>query len=303
MSLRILVVGAAGFIGQHLVRTWIQNGIGISALINRACAGFDPRVKVLGADSDLPTELDRCDVVVWLASGTTPASSAGNPLLELSRNLVPLLDALHALQSRPQRQLIYVSSGGTVYGDVDKPAEESLAPHARSYYAAGKVAAEQFIEAWCRQYRGNATVLRPSNVYGPGQTMHGGFGVIPAAMDCLIADKPMRIWGDGESLRDYIYIDDFTAACTAALHRPASDGMRVFNVCSGQPTSLNQLLAQIQQVAGRTLQLDRQPARTVDLRRVLLDGSRLRNELDWAPHTSLQDGLLRTWRWIEKTRP
>ncbi len=303
MTTQVLVIGAAGFIGQHLVRAWVQEGIGISALVNQTRAEFDPRVQTLGSESNLSVELARSDAVVWLASGTTPASSAGNPMLELGSNLVPLLGLLHALQATPRCHLIYVSSGGTIYGDVDHPAEESLPAHPRSYYAAGKAAAEHFVEAYCRQYAGRATILRPSNVYGPGQTLHGGFGVIPAAMDCLRQGKAMTLWGDGDSLRDYLFIDDFVAACTTVLRKPPSQGMRVFNVCSEEATSLKQLLALLEQVAGCTLLRDPRPARAVDLRRVLLDGTRIRHELGWAPRTSLHDGLQRTWQWLNALQP
>ena len=300
---KVLVVGAAGFIGQHLVRALAAGGVSVIAQVHQRQGDFGPGVQTVTADTATETLLQGCAAVVWLASGTTPAGSASGPLLELRSNLAPLLTLLQTLQSQPDCHLLYVSSGGTLYGDVDRPATESLAAHPRSYYAAGKAAAEHFIEAWCQQHSGTATVLRPSNVYGPGQTLHGGFGVIPAAMACLRDGKPMTLWGDGESLRDYLYIDDFIAACMAALQQPSTQGLRVFNVCSGQATSLQQLLALIEQVAGRTLQRDQRPARAVDLRRVLLDGTRIREALGWTPHTSLQTGLRHTWQWLNAIRP
>ncbi|MHB1616997.1 MAG: NAD-dependent epimerase/dehydratase family protein [Metallibacterium sp.] len=300
---KVFVAGAAGFIGQHLVRALVSGGVSVIAQVHQRQVDFGPGVQTVTADTAAETLLQDCDEVAWLASGTTPAGSASDPLLELGSNLAPLLKLLQALQSQPGCHLLHVSSGGTLYGDVDHPASESLAMHPRSYYAAGKAAAEHFIEAWCQQYSGTATVLRPSNVYGPGQTLHGGFGVIPAAMSCLRDGKPMTLWGDGESLRDYLYIDDFIAACMAALRQPPQHGMHVFNVCSGQATSLKQLLALIEQVAGRTLQRDQRPVRMVDLRRVLLDGMRIRHELGWAPRTSLHDGLQRTWQWLNAIQP
>ncbi len=303
MSERVLVVGAAGFIGQHLVRSWTDDGISVCAIVNQARAEFDPRVRTLGTEASFSTLLADCDAVVWLASGTTPASSAGNPLLELGSNLVPLLGLLHALQASPHCHLIYVSSGGTLYGDVDHPAEESLAPHPRSYYAAGKASAEHFVEAYCQQYAGRATILRPSNVYGPGQTLHGGFGVVPAAMTCLRDGKPMLLWGDGNSLRDYLYIDDFVSACSKALQVPPNAGMRAYNICSGEGTSLNDLLAEIELIAGRRLLRDRRAARSVDLHRVLLDSTSIRQDLQWAPATALREGLSKTWRWFLGARP
>ena len=300
---KVLVVGAAGFIGQHLVRALAAGGVSVIAQVQQRQGDFGPGVPIVTADTAAQTLLQGCDAVAWLASGTTPAGSASDPLLELRSNLAPLLKLLQTLQSRPDCHLLYVSSGGTLYGDVDRPAAESLAAHPRSYYAAGKAAAEHFIEAWCQQHSGTATALRPSNVYGPGQTLHGGFGVIPAAMGCLLRDAPMTLWGDGESLRDYLYIDDFIAACMAVLQRPPPQGLRVFNVCSGQATSLQQLLALIEQVAERTLQREQHPERAVDLRRVLLDGTRIRETLGWAPRTSLQTGLRHTWRWLNAAQP
>lgn len=300
---KVLVVGAAGFIGQHLVRALVSGGAQVLAQVHQRQGDFGPGVQTVTADTAAEALLHGCDVVVWLASGTTPAGSASDPLLELSSNLGPLLKLLQALQTQPDCHLLHVSSGGTLYGDVDQPASESLAAHPRSYYAAGKAAAEHFIEAWCQQHSGMATVLRPSNVYGPGQTLHGGFGVIPAAMTCLRDGKPMTLWGDGKSLRDYLYIDDFIAACMAALQQPSPQDLRVFNVCSGQATSLKQLLTLIEQVAGRTLQRDQRPARVVDLHRVLLDGARIRQALGWTPRTNLHDGLQHTWRWLNATQP
>lgn len=302
MTRSVLVVGAAGFIGQHLVRALAQAGMHVTAQLHRAQADFGSDVQSVASETDFSTLLPGCDAVVWLASGTTPASSASDPMLELASNIGPLLRLLHALQAQPACRLLYVSSGGTLYGDVVRPADETLATHPRSYYAAGKAAAEQFIEAYCQQHGGTATVLRPSNVYGPGQTLHGGFGVIPAAMGCLQHGTTMTLWGDGESLRDYLYIDDFIAACVRALRVPQSPGVQVLNVCSGQATSLNSLLELIEQAATHRLQRDHRPARAVDLRSVLLDGTRIRQQLDWTPQISLLEGLRRTWQWISATQ-
>lgn len=299
----VLVVGAAGFIGRHLVRALTLAGTRVVAQVHQRHCDYESDVLTVTSDIPAETLLQSCDAVVWLASGTTPAHSGADPLLELTANLAPLLKLLQALQSRSDRHLLYVSSGGTLYGDVDHPASESLAAHPRSYYAAGKAAAEDFIAAYCQQYSGTSTVLRPSNVYGPGQTLHGGFGVIPAAMSCLKRDAAMTVWGDGESLRDYLYIDDFISACMAALQRPPPKGLQVFNVCSGRATSLNRLLAQIERLAGHPLRREIYPARAVDLNRVLLDGANIRRVLGWTPRTSLQEGLLRTWQWLDSIQP
>lgn len=296
MMRRVLVVGAAGFIGQHLVRALGEANIEVVAQVHYRSATFGAHVVDVATTAVDASTLNVCDAVVWLAAATTPASSALNPMLELTNNLAPLLALLQNMRS--SCHLVYVSSGGTVYGDVERPADETMPLHPRSYYGAGKAASEHFIEAWCRQHGGSATVLRPSNVYGPGQSLHGGFGVIPAAMDCIRQGKPMTLWGGGSSLRDYLYIDDFISACVAALRRPSQGTCRVLNICSGEATRLSEMLEQIERVARKVLLRDPRPARAVDLHSVLLDGGRARCELDWTPQTSLPEGLRKTWQWF-----
>lgn len=301
MTGNVLITGAVGFIGQHLVYALRQVGTDVIAQEHRTHAEFGTDVQIVPADVDYAELLPNCDTVFWLASATTPASSVSHPEFELTANLTPLLGLLQVLQTQPNCQLIYVSSGGTLYGDVKQPAAETLAAHPCSYYAAGKAAAEHFVEAYCRQHNGSAIILRPSNIYGPGQTLHGGFGVIPAAMGCLLHSVPMTIWGDGESLRDYLYIDDFMSACVAVMQAPVTFGLETYNVCSGMGTSLNQLLRQIEYIAGCSLQRNYHLSRSMDLRHVLLDNTRIRQRLDWSPQTSLHDGLQQTWQWLAST--
>lgn len=296
MIRRVLVVGAAGFIGRHLVRALGDAGIEVVAQVHYRGAAFGANVVEVATTAVGATTLNTCDAVVWLAAATTPASSALNPMLELTNNLAPLLTLLQNM--RPSCHLVYASSGGTLYGDVERPTNEAMPLHPRSYYAAGKAASEHFIEAWSRQHGGSATVLRPSNVYGPGQSLHGGFGVIPAAMGCIRQGTPMTLWGDGASLRDYLYIDDFVTACLAALRHSSHGTCRVLNVCSGEATRLSDLLEQIERVAGQALLRDLRPARAVDLHSVLLDGRRARSELTWVPQTPLPEGLRKTWEWF-----
>jgi UDP-glucose 4-epimerase len=299
MNHRILVVGAAGFIGRHLVRALRNDGWTVRAQVHRCIGEFPADVEVIDSDTPGSMAIANCDAVAWLAAATTPASSAEDCSREVHQNLAPLCAALQAMPLAPTPpHLVYFSSGGTLYGDVDEPAEESFPLHPRSNYAAGKAAAEFFIAA-CAQRTGlRATILRPSNVYGPGQALHGGFGVIPAAMDCLLQLRPMTVWGDGNSLRDYLYIDDFIHAVALVLRSPPRRGMQTYNVCSGYETRLNDLLGRIERVSGRQLQREYRAARGTDLARVALNGNLLRRTLGWQSAVGLDDGLRRTWEWV-----
>jgi len=302
----ILVWGAGGFVGQHLVRSLAQHGEQVIAINRRPMDFDDAGVEVIAAEFSAPEHfaplLDRCRAVVHLASRSTPGSSAGRPLSELHDNLRPTLALLQAMQDRPRIELLYLSSGGSLYGDqAGTPSTESANLQPRSYHGAAKIAAEYFIDAWCGQYSGAATVVRPSNVYGPGQVEHEGFGIIPAVFGRLMRGEPLTIWGDGSAVRDYLYIDDLIALCMAVLGSPMPKGARRLNAANGAGASLNDLIAMMEEVAGLRLQRSYQSHRPVDANRIVMDCSLTAQRYGWTATTSLHEGLRQTWAWFSTT--
>jgi UDP-glucose 4-epimerase len=300
MSDPILVLGAGGFIGRHLAERFANAGATVIAAtrtpttfahanIRNAVAAYDdvahfaPLVREAGA-------------VVHAASSSTPGSSAAKP--QLDGNLRTTLALIEALQDTPACRLLFLSSAGTLYGDRHEPAREDDPLRPRSYHGAGKAAAEQFIHAWATQYGGTAVVLRPTNVYGPGQPARRGFGIIPTAFDCALHGHPLTIWGDGTTVRDYLYIDDFLALCDAALAAPLDEDMHVFNAASGDAVALDGLIDRIDAVTGRPLMRLYQPVRRVDIHSITADTHAARAAFDWAPATALEDGLHGTWQWF-----
>jgi UDP-glucose 4-epimerase len=296
-----VVVGADGFIGTTLLRALSMQGRRTVAVARQGRIGASPAIEPAPPDSpqryaDL---LRDASAVVWLACSTTPGSSAGDPLGELEGNLRPLLAFLEAWQERPECRLLFVSTGGAMYGDVAGGlAIESNARASKSYYSAGKIAAEQFISSCCQQFGGSATILRPSNVYGCGQAYRPGFGIVPTAFHALVHDLPFTVWGDGSTTRDYLDIDDFVALCVRAIDRPVPPLAHAFNASSGQGTSVHALLALIEAVTGRTLRREHLPARAVDVSRIVLDNSAARAAFDWQPAISLEHGLAKAWHWF-----
>ena len=118
-----------------------------------------------------------------------------------------------------------------------------------SYHGAGKVALEAFFSVLGQRRPGGLTILRPSNIYGPGQALRAGFGIIPTLLERARDGGKVTIWGDGSSVRDYLYIDDMVAACRLALVGPSG----VYNIGAGVGTSLNELIEQVQQITGRSV--------------------------------------------------
>lgn len=306
MTNAVLVLGAGGFVGRHLVRALTERSHRVIAASRRPFEA-EPGIEICVSDFNDPGDylplLRRSRAVIHVASSSTPGSSAAQPLQELEGNLRPMLALLQAMQQFPAIQLIYVSSGGTLYsGQHGDAADETTPVSPRSYHGAGKVAAEHFIAAWCNQFAGSATILRPSNLYGPGQPERAGFGIIPAGMGKILRNESLHIWGDGSAERDYLYIDDFVRLCMAVLDGERRIGARVLNACSGTSVSLNALLDEIEHVTGRRLARTYDPSRAVDMPRVTMRASLAQQLYGWSPATSLRQGLEWTWQWFSTSR-
>lgn len=275
----ILLLGGGGFIG--------------SALAQRLQLESMP-VHVIGRHNEamLATLLPKCSTVVHLASGTTPGSSARYASLETG-NIALTLRLLELLQKQPQIHLLYFSSGGTVYGNPAMvPVTEDCALTPLSNYGAGKVAQEAFCQSLRAQ--GHAvTILRTANVYGRGQTMRHGFGLIRTMLEHARVGKPLEIWGDGENVRDYIYIDDVVDACMRLIALPGDSG--TYNLGSGVGYSINQVKTLVDEVFGFRLETVYRPARGTDVREVVLNSSYLNARLNWRPRVTIEDGIANTW--------
>lgn len=307
MAEPVLLVGAGGFAGRRLLEAMACRGEKVIAVsrspFNIPGCKVELHVREMREPGNFSSFLSRVRAVVYMASASTPGSSAGKPVFELERNLRPILALLEAMQAHPRLPIIYVSSGGALYSHSDDGLQgESGAFHARSYHGAGKLAAEQFIEAWCHQCAGNAIVLRPSNLYGPGQGERPGFGIIPAAFGKIVRNEVLQVWGDGSAKRDYLYIDDFAALVLSALSAHGVSGFNIFNACSGNSVDLNSLFSAVERVTGRVLRRKYDAARTVDIPAVHLLPNRARAVFGWESKIDLMDGLERTWHWFNTSR-
>lgn len=307
MNDHVLVLGAGGFIGQHLVRALADDGRKVFAVSRRHIDFSNKNVEQIVEELDQPSQylslLRKCSAVVHLASGSTPGSSAGNAMAELQNNLQPTFALLQALQGHPNIPLLYLSSGGSLYADTqDELATEATPVDPRSYHGAGKLAAEHFISARCKQFGGAATILRPSNIYGPGQVERTGFGIIPATFGKITRGEYLTVWGDGSTVRDYLYIDDFIALCMRVLSTPMPPGTHIVNASSATGTSLNDLFSAVENVSGQALKRHYEASRQVDALQVVVDNALAKKYYDWAPVTPLQEGLRRTWEWFSTTQ-
>ena len=220
---RVLLIGGGGFIGRALGRRLAASGCEVHALSRHVEPGRRGDVEFhRGSQAETAVVaplLARCDSVVHLASTTTPGRSAHAPALEMRENLEPLADFLELLAAAAPRRILYLSSGGAIYGNPPfLPATEEHPVQPLSWHAAGKVAAEEFLRTHARQISGTSlAILRPANVYGPGQPLQAGFGFVRTLMEKARSGEPVEIWGDGRQVRDFLYIDDLVDACLRLL--------------------------------------------------------------------------------------
>jgi UDP-glucose 4-epimerase len=280
----VLLLGGTGFIGNALASRLQQDKIS-THILGRHDA------------EQIEQVLPQCSTVVHLASSTTPGSSATDPGMEKA-NLVLTLRLLKAMRTQPETHLIFFSSGGTVYGNPERlPVTEDAPIAPLSNHGAGKAAQEAFCQT-LRAHGHAVTILRPSNAYGPGQTLKGGFGLIRTMLECVHLGTPLEVWGDGENVRDFICIDDIVEATTRLIQLPRDSG--TYNLGSGVGYSVNQVKGIVEAQFGRELQTIYRPARGIDVRSVVLDNHRLTARLGWQAGVGLTDGVARTWEWLNR---
>lgn len=302
-GLNVLLLGANSFGASALAKRLSDSGCHVQALshsgtVREPIEGVDYHFGSLGEQALLRTLLADCDTVFHFASGTTPGLSARRPTLEANFNMVPTASFIELAQDFPHLHIVYVSTGGAIYGDAHLAREtDTLEP--RSYYGAGKVAVEHLFRVLHSSTGNRLTILRPSNFFGPGQPLKKGFGLIRSLLECARTTTPATIWGDGSSVRDYIYIDDFVESCISILVAEIQIGAsNCYNVGSGVGYSTLEVCDIIERVTQTPLQRVFRDARRTDVHRIVLDCSSIGRDTGWKPRVSLEDGIARMWRWL-----
>ena len=300
---RTLVIGC-GFIGSRIVSELVAAGDPPFVLTRsrptEAVASLLPAERLLIGDASDPAVLERAlegaDVVVFSAGGLLPAASELDPELDAQLTLAPLRAVLAALRERPGASLIYLSSGGTVYGEPDSvPVGEEAETRPLGVYGRLHVECEGEVMRE-REERGLAArVLRCATVYGEGQIPDRGQGAVVTFLDRVEAGVPIDLFGGGASLRDYIYVGDVAGAVIALRGR--HDGPPIVNVGSGLGTSLIDLLRLVEETIGHAAEIVEHPARDFEVHQIVLDISRLQELAPFEP-TPLSAGVARTQEWL-----
>jgi UDP-glucose 4-epimerase len=300
----ILLLGGGGFIGTALARRLCENKFNVHILSKYfPTRQIAPNMTIHKGKLDdreiLERVLPECKTIIHLASSTTPGCSSRQPVMEGNKNITPTLRFLDILQSYNNIHLIFVSSGGTLYGNPKTILVDETHPiNPLSFHGAGKVAIETFLRTFSTLPEKSTTIVRPSNVYGPGQPLRSGFGVIRTMLEHVHRGTVMEIWGDGTSIRDFLYLDDMLSALIHLID--FHNDNNTYNIGSGTGYSLNQLKEIIESVCSKKLSAIYRPSRKTDVKAIVLDSSRLIKKTKWHPTVSLEQGIELTWKWLKQ---
>lgn len=297
---RVLILGGAGFIGQHVCKALLGAGAHVRCLDRRLPPEqgfFNNQLGevewIVGEFSDaekLTRALDGIDYIVHLVSTTIPDTSNKELQYDLSSNVFPTLKVLEAMRFSGVKKLLFISSGGTVYGIPSIiPIPETHETNPICGYGIHKLAIEKYLHLYNYRYGLDYCVLRLANPYGAAQISDRPQGVIGKFIYKAIRNERLEIWGDGSVVRDYVYIEDvMDAFLKALLYR---GDRKLFNVGSGQGSSLLDIVTIIEHLAGHSLDIAFLPQRQVDVPLNVLDITTARTELQWAPKTELSVGI------------
>jgi UDP-glucose 4-epimerase len=303
---RVLITGGAGFVGANLVRTAIEAGARVTVLDDfttgdrNDLAGLECEC-VTGsvADKAVVQGLVRKAEIVIHAAARNIIVSTKNPLDDFETNIGGTLNVLLAAREAGVERIVYTSSA-SIYGNSRYlPVNEDDVPNLLSPYAVSKYAGESYCRAFYESYDLPTTVVRYSNVYGPGQRPTNPYcGVIGKFFAAAQAGASIEIHGDGLQTRDFTFVDDAVAATLQAAVHPRAVG-EVFNVGTGFETSVNGLAEAVRKVAGSSAPVRHVDRRDIDnIRRRVLNIEKIRQALHWVPRFTLEQGLARTWAWF-----
>lgn len=309
-ALRVVVTGAAGFIGSHLSEQLLAAGhevLGIDCFSgyyertrkeqnlasSRSHANFHFAEADL-VDADLPPLLEGAGVVYHLAGQPGVRPSWGRQFDRYVRdNIIATQRLLEALKGAPIKRLVFAGSS-SVYGDAEMlPTKESALPRPVSPYGVTKLAAEHLMHLYTRNFAIPVVSVRYFTVYGPRQRPDMAFSRF---MEALAAGEEIEVFGDGEQTRDFTYVSD---AVEGTIRASTADVVgQVFNLGGGSRATVNQVLTTLEEISKIKVRRQNLPAAPGDPRHTGASIDLARESLGWEPRVSLREGLARQWRWF-----
>ncbi len=301
-----LIIGGAGFLGKNLVIFLLARKVDVVVVGTRETyhpVGNEKYVKSIDEVTQC-VGLDRCAnlVIVDLAYASVPNTSFEDPINDFSRNLYNIIKHLEFAKYVKCRRYVYVSSGGTVYGDSKNVLlKEEDSNYPISPYGITKMACERYVQMYHVVHHLNTCIIRPSNVYGPEQKPFRGQGFIATTLALILLNKPAMIFGNGNIVRDYLFVKDFCSGVLDVILYGANG--QTYNLGYGRGHSINEAIETINVVVSkeeRHLNVCYKDDRPFDVKTNVLDIKKIQKLNGWRPEISFEKGIGITWQWMKK---
>jgi UDP-glucose 4-epimerase len=300
---RVLVLGGNGFIGSHIVDILHRNKFAVRVFdkepdkFKRDTEGVD---YVTGSFKDtlaLAESLVGIDIVVHALSTSVPSTSNNAPIDDIEGNLIGTVNLLNLMLENKTRRIIFLSSGGTVYGMPQSiPISEDHPTNPICSYGIVKLAIEKYLFEYEQLHGFEPIIFRSSNLYGPRQGHIGVQGIIATLITKMFKKESVTIYGDGNLIRDYLYVDDLAELCLKAVR---SKEKGIFNAGSGKGYSINDLVKIVSEISGEKLLIQKTSGRMFDVKENVLDVKKAETFLHWKPTTNIESGLRKYLEWLK----
>lgn len=305
--MKIVVMGGLGFIGSHLSRALLGENYQVRIFdklytSRNLIHDIEQYVEIIEGDVERVEDVLQCledvDIAINLIHTTVPGSSMEDPAHDALSNVVSSTRWLSRLNETDLKRLIYISSGGTVYGvPLYNPITEEHPTEPMCSYGITKLAVEKYTAMYAKLNGVEYRICRPANVYGEGQRLNIGQGVIGVFLERALKGKPIEIWGDGTNRRDYLYVKDMINAVMKLVRHEEQE--RVFNISTGIGYSLNDIVRIIREELNIPIKVSYKPSRGFDVPENILDDTRLREETNWKAKIDIVEGMRRVCEWIK----
>lgn len=306
MKKKIAVFGGGGFLGSAICDRLLDEGHQIKIFERSRVEPYrvflqDEVVEWVAGDFssayDIESFIDGTDVVIHLVSSTLPRGSNEDMIFDVQSNLISSLHMLNAMVSRGVKKIIFISSGGTVYGNpLYTPLDEKHPTNPTVSYGITKLAIEKYLLLFQDLHKIKSTILRVANPYGERQRVETAQGAVGVFLSKALRHQPIEIWGDGSVIRDYIYVGDVADAFVRAV---SYDGpISIFNIGSGIGKSLNEILSIMRASLELDFEVNYQASRVFDVPVSILNNSLALDELGWAPQVNFNEGIKKTASWM-----
>lgn len=296
----ILITGGSGFIGSNLVPLLMKKGhkVFIYDLKEpRSLAIHSENLEYIQGDirdaGAMDKALSHANKVVHLAADTRVMDSIANPVFNFETNVLGTFNILEACRKHGIGNIAFASTGGAILGEKDPPINEEMFPTPTSPYGASKLFAEGYLSAYAASYDINFVALRFANVYGP-LSYHKG-SVVAHFIKQVLQNKPLTVYGDGTQLRDYIYVTDL---CQGIINGLETDKPGVYQLGTGKPTSVNEIISILKDVSGREFEVIYKDFRKGEIKNTYCNIAKANENLNFSPQVDIKQGIENTWKWF-----